>query len=267
MLLSDKKIKPPHLNEVKSDREKRYSTEVSSVIHFGPFGRYLDVVDYVIRSYQLYPSSSEYGGNLGNWCLSGYQFVGFLWGSAQLAGSCGDGDGSAPDGRLSLSSPTAVMSDADACRRYRDEYVFAKCMDAVYRRAGNDVPLWYHSYQLWNLTALPKWDRVNGCLMAAFQRDVLGRFEVVRQLAFCELFKFAQNVRPPGMSFYDIVPAVPPSDTAVSPTVTDVLSYDDNDEDEDDEKRIIEYGEIEDGEMVEGGTGDVETVEDEGFLL
>jgi len=103
--------------------------------------------------------------------------------------------------------------------------------------------------------------------MAAFQRDVLGRFEVVRQLAFCELFKFAQNVRPPGMSFYDIVPAVPPSDTAVSPTVTDVLSYDDNDEDEDDEKRIIEYGEIEDGEMVEGGTGDVETVEDEGFLL
>ncbi|XP_029341625.1 serine/threonine-protein phosphatase 2A activator-like [Acyrthosiphon pisum] len=234
------------------------------------FDKYLDVVDYVIRSYQLYPSSSEYGGNLGNWCLSGYQFVGFLWGSAQLAGSCGDGDGSAPDGIPSLSSPTAVISDAYACRRHRDDYVFAKCMDAVYRRARKDVPLWYHSYQLWNLTALPRWDRVNGCLITAYQRDVLGRFEVIRQLAFCELFKFAQNVRPPGMSFYDIVPAMPPSETAASPTVTDVLSYDDdNDEDEyeDDEKRIIEYGEIEDGEMVDGVTGDVETVEDEGFLL
>jgi len=106
--------------------------------------------------------------------------------------------------------------------------------------------------------------------MAAFQPDVLGRFEVVRQLAFCELFKFAQNVRPPGMSFYDIVPAMPPSEMAVSPTVTDVLSDDDDnddDNDEDDEKRIIEYGEIEDGEMVDGGTGDVEAVEDEGFLL
>jgi len=107
--------------------------------------------------------------------------------------------------------------------------------------------------------------------MAAFQRDVLGRFEIVRQLAFCELFKFAQNVRPPGMSFYDIVPAMPPLETAVSPKVTDVLTDDDGDDDdenvEDDAKRINEYGEIEDGEMVDGGTGDVEAVEDEGFLL
>jgi len=252
---------------VKSDRRKHYSAEVSSLINFGPFGRYLDVVDYVIRSYQLYPSSSEYGGNLGNWCLSGYQFIGFLWGSAQLAGSCGDGDGSAPDGIPSLSSPTAVILDADACRRHRDDYVFAKCMDAVYRRTGNVVPLWYHSYQLWNLTALPRWGRVNGCLMAAYQRDVLGRFEIVHQLVFCELFKFAQNIRPPGMSFYDIVPAVPPSETAVFPTTTDVGSYNDDDSDDSDAKRIIEYGEMECGEMEDGGTGDVEAVEDEGLLL
>lgn len=113
--------------------------------------------------------------------------------------------------------------------------------------------------------------------MASYQWDVLGQFEVVRQLAFCELFKFAQNVRPPGMSFYDIIPIAPPSETAVIPTTTDVCSDDkdddddnddnDEDEDEDDEKRIIDYGEIEDWEMVDGGTGVVETVEDEGLLL
>jgi len=113
--------------------------------------------------------------------------------------------------------------------------------------------------------------------MAAYQRDVLGRFEIVRQLAFCELFKFAQNVRPPGMSFYDIVPMAPPSEMAVIPTTTDICSDDkdddddddddDEDEDDDNEKRIIDYGEIEDCEMVDGRTGDVETVDDEGLLL
>lgn len=242
---------------------------------FAIFGRYLDVVDQVIQSYQLKPSKSEYGGNLGNWYLSGYQFVGFLWGSAQLEGI--SGDVFAPDGKLSLSSPAAVITDVDTCRRHRDEYVFAKCMDAVYRRAVNGVPLWYHSYQLWNLTALQRWDRVNGCLMAAYQREVLDRFEVIHQLVFCELFKFAQNFRPPGTSFYDIVPAISPSEmAAATTTTTNVWTYDDDnndsDKDEDGERRIIEYGEMkewemEDGEMEAGGTGDVETAKDEGLLL
>lgn len=247
-------------------RGKHYSAEVTSIIHISLFGRYLDIVDNVIRSFQLTPSISKYGGNMGNWCLSGYQFVGFLWGSAQLAGSCSDDDGNGKS--PSLSSPAAVMTDADLCRLHRDEYVFTKCMDAVYRRARNSVLLWYHSYQLWNLTALPSWNRVNECLMAAYQRDVLGRFEVVRQLAFCELFKFAQNARPPGTSFYDIVPTVPPSDKVMVPTTTNTWVYDnDKDNDEDVERKMIEYGGIENGEMEDGGVGDIETAEDEGFLL
>jgi len=225
----------------------------------------------VIRSYQLEPSTNT---EHGNWCLSGYQFVGFLWGSAQLAGiyedGGGDDSGPAPNGELS--SPAAVVTDAEVCRRHRDEYVFAKCMDAVYRRAENDVPLWYHSYQLWNLTALLRWDRVNGCLMAAYQRDVLGRYDVVRQLAFCKLFKFGKNVRPPGTSFYDIVPAAPPSETAAVSTTTNVLVRDSYDSDDDDERRTFEYGkmedgETEDGELENGGTGDVETIENKGLLL
>jgi len=120
--------------------------------------------------------------------------------------------------------------------------------------------------------------------MAAYQREVLDRFEVIHQLVFCELFKFAQNFRPPGTSFYDIVPAISPSETTAATTTTtttNVWTYDDDnndsDKDEDGERRIIEYGEIEDGEMEDremedgeieaGGTGDVETVKDEGLLL
>lgn len=244
-----------------------------SVVHFGSFFRYLDIVDYVIRSYQLDPSPG--GDEHGNWCLSGYQYVGFLWGSAQLARNCADGaDVSAASVLL---SPAAVIGDADVCRRNRDEYVFAKCVDAAYRRAKIGVPLWYHSYQLWNLSALPRWDRVNGCLMAAYQRDVLGRFEVVRQLAFCELFKFAQNLRPPDTSFYDIVPAAPPLEASAMPSTMKVF-----DDDDDDESGMIEYGEIEDkgmedggkedggiedGGMEDGGMEDGGTVENEGSLL
>lgn len=223
----------------------------------------MDVVDYVIRSYRLDPTTGD-----GNWCLSGYQFVGFLWGSAQLVGTFGGDGGDGPDGAAGLhpmSSPATVITDADACRQHRDDYAFAKCMDAAHRRAKTGMPLWFHSYQLWNLTALPRWDRVNGCLMAAYQRDVLGRFEVVRQLDFCELFKFAQNVRPPGTSFYDIVPAPPSSDTTVVQTTTDVLAdYNDGD---DEKRKITEYGETEDGETEDLETEDAEeTVKDEGLI-
>lgn len=226
----------------------------------------MDVVDYVIRSYRLDPTT---GDGRGNWCLSGYQFVGFLWGSAQLAGTFSGDGGDGPDGGAAglqpMSSPTTAVTDADACRQHRDEYAFAKCMDAAHRRAKNGMPLWFHSYQLWNLTGLPRWDRVNGCLMAAYQRDVLGRFEVIRQLDFCELFKFARNVRPPGTSFYDIVPAAPPSDTTMVQTTTDVLADYDDDDDDDEKRRITEYGETEDGETDDAVTEDVEeTAEDEG---
>lgn len=216
----------------------------------------------MIRSYRLDPTT---GDGRGNWCLSGYQFVGFLWGSAQLAGTFGgDGDDGAA-GLQPMSSPATLVTDADACRQHRDGYAFAKCMDAAHRRARNGVPLWFHSYQLWNLTALPRWDRVNGCLMAAYQRDVLGRFKVVSQLDFCELFKFARNVRPPGTSFYDIVPTAPLSDTTMVQTTMDVLA--DYDDDDDEKRRITEYGETEDGETDDAETEDVEEmVEDEGLI-
>lgn len=130
----------------------------------------------------------------------------FVWGSAQLMAHEEEG-----------LTPTVAVTDVDAARRHSTEYMFMKCMDAVHRRARetpeNDEdssdqeyppqPLWRYSYQLWNLTGLSHWHRVNGCLMAAFRQDVLARFEVVRSLMFGELLKFTRNPRPPGVSFYD----------------------------------------------------------------
>lgn len=178
-----------------------------------PSCRYLDIVDYLISSYRLQPSTE-----FGNWGLNDYRHVAFVWGSAQLA--AGDGP-----------SPAACVLDETAASRHRDAFVFAKCMDAVHRRAnggyGSDEPVengggggpdgrkrrqrtppvWSHSYQLWNVTGLTRWDRVNECLTNAFRRDVLGRFEIVSRLAFGELLKFAPNPRPPDVPFYDCVPA------------------------------------------------------------
>jgi len=50
---------------------------------------------------------------------------------------------------------------------------------------------------------------------------------------------------------------------------TTANAYDDEDDDNDEEveRQTTEYGEIEDGEMKNGGAGDFETVEDEGLLL
>lgn len=162
--------------------------------------------------------------------MDDFRFVAFLWGSAQLAGN------EERDAAAVLSPAAAVADVADlADARHRGGHVFAMCMDAVHDRrlrpshedrATSQAeeqtrpapPLWCHSYQLWNLAAAaPHWQWVNDRLAAAFGRDVLRRFSVVRRLMFGELLKFTRNPRPPGVSFYDCIPAEPeaeaPSDS------------------------------------------------------
>lgn len=171
-------------------------------------------MDYLIGAYRLEPSA-KYGNSVG---LNDYRFLAFLWGSAQLTAEDDVGDGGH---RL---TPAAAITDQDAAVRHRDRYVFMKSMDSVHRRnrrwlatkgSGDDEketgdrpqrPVWWHSYQLWNLTAISRWHRVNECLMSAYRRDVLGRFEVVQHLVFGELLKFIRNPEPPGISFFDRLP-------------------------------------------------------------
>jgi len=145
--------------------------------------------------------------------------VAFLWGSAQMAGN---------EGRHGL-SPAAAVLDEDAARRHGAEYVFMKCAGAAVRRPtdGRPRPLWRRSYQLWSLTAFPRWDRVNECLMAAFRRLVLGRVEVVGRLVFGELLRLTRNPRPPGISFYNCIPPEPVPLSLPTRTASDRTADDD----------------------------------------
>lgn len=152
-----------------------------------------------MHRYRLEPSD-EYG-DAG---LDDYRYVGFLWGSAQLAAA--DDDGGSANG------PAAVIADGRG-----DGGLFSRCVAAAYRRAADPAralpgrprpaPVWRHSYQLWNLSACARWSRVNELLMAAFRAQVLDRFRVARRLAFGELLRFAADPRPPVVSFYDCIPA------------------------------------------------------------
>ena len=188
----------------------------------------------MIESYRLAPST-EYG----NSGLDDYGYVAFLWGSAQLTGAAGPVVGEPPP--PTPPSPAEAVTDEAAALRFGSEYVFAKRMGAVHRRAADEGnaaaanrgrrPVWRHSYQLWNLTAFPRWDRVNECLAASFRRHVLDRFEVVGRLAFGELLNIARNPRPLGVSFYD---CVPPAPDPASGGVGDVGRDDVDDVDDDD---------------------------------
>lgn len=196
-------------------------------------------MDSLINSYRLEPSCTMYG----NWDVNGFRSVAFVWGSAQLMAENSDHN---------VLTPAMAVTDEDIASKHRAKYVFMKCMDAVHRRAKVDdlvtsngqyveqnceqdseqvmkqdeeqecrrsqpTPLWRNSYQLWNLTALSRWDRVNGCLLAAFRQNVLDRFEVVCRLAFGELLKFTPNPRPPNVSFYDCCIPVAPMAFAFDP--------------------------------------------------
>lgn len=152
----------------------------------------MNTVNRLIDAYRLVPSEKS----ASHFQLDDYgRYLPYLWGSAQLAAAAATANGDGP-----LSKPTC-LTDWDAVCRHRDEHavhdVLTRCVDGAYSRA-EARPLWQHSYQLWNLSGLPTWHRVNEGLSAAFERQVLGRFGTMKRLVFGELLGFAAaQQRPP----------------------------------------------------------------------
>lgn len=133
------------------------------------FDRYLRLVRKLQITYKMEPAGSH-----GVWSLDDYQFVPFIWGSAQLA--------------VKAPLRPAQFLDEDIITTFRDEYMFVGCIEYIGRvKRGNFAE---HSPQLWNISGVESWHKINAGLVKMYQKELLAKFPVIQHVLFGSLLEF-----------------------------------------------------------------------------
>ncbi|BES88587.1 phosphatase [Nesidiocoris tenuis] len=127
------------------------------------FPRYLNLVRKLQTVYKMEPAGSR-----GVWALDDFQFIPFLWGSSQLIGH-------------THIRPSSFLKE-DIVTGFHDHYMFLACIK--YINENKIGPFAEHSNQLWNISALPNWEKVNSGLIKMYKGEVLSKFPVVQHVLF-----------------------------------------------------------------------------------
>ncbi|PNF39426.1 Serine/threonine-protein phosphatase 2A activator [Cryptotermes secundus] len=139
------------------------------------FNRYLLLVRKLQLTYRMEPAGSH-----GVWSLDDYQFVPFIWGSSQLVAHP----------RI---EPRSFLQ-ADVVQSYAKDYMFISCIQFINKvKTGLFAE---HSNQLWNISAVPSWTKINGGLIKMYKAEVLAKFPVIQHVLFGSLLPFKIVQRP-----------------------------------------------------------------------
>ncbi|KAK9882499.1 hypothetical protein WA026_021846 [Henosepilachna vigintioctopunctata] len=127
------------------------------------FTKYLRLCRRLQQLYRMEPAGSH-----GVWSLDDYQFVPFIWGSSQLIG------------HLNLEPPSFLRKNV--VDKTAEEFMFMACIQYINKvKTG---PFSEHSNQLWNVSGVPTWNKVNGGLVKMYKAEVLAKFPVVQHIVF-----------------------------------------------------------------------------------
>lgn len=127
------------------------------------FNQYLNFVRKLQVTYRMEPAGSH-----GVWSLDDFQFVPFIWGSAQLAVN-------------SPIEPAQFVEDKIIDER-RKEFMFVSCIDYIRQvKTGHFAE---HSNQLWSISAVPSWSKICTGLIKMYQKEVLSKFPVIQHVFF-----------------------------------------------------------------------------------
>lgn len=127
------------------------------------FHQYLNFVRKLQVTYRMEPAGSH-----GVWSLDDFQFVPFIWGSAQLA-------------VRSPIEPAQFVED-NIIDVYRKEYMFIGCIDYIRQvKTGHFAE---HSNQLWSISAVPSWAKISTGLIKMYQKEVMSKFPVIQHVYF-----------------------------------------------------------------------------------
>ncbi|KAG9477705.1 hypothetical protein GDO78_012950 [Eleutherodactylus coqui] len=135
-------------------------------IVFKVFDRYLEVMRKLQKTYRMEPAGSQ-----GVWGLDDFQFLPFIWGSAQLVDH-------------STLEPRHFVDEKVVNENHKD-YMFLECI--LFITQMKTGPFAEHSNQLWNISAVPAWSKVNQGLIRMYKAECLEKFPVIQHFKFGSL--------------------------------------------------------------------------------
>ncbi|XP_038192928.1 serine/threonine-protein phosphatase 2A activator isoform X2 [Arvicola amphibius] len=120
-------------------------------IVFKVFDRYLEVMRKLQKTYRMEPAGSQ-----GVWGLDDFQFLPFIWGSSQLIDH-------------PHLEPRHFVDEKAVSENHKD-YMFLQCI--LFITEMKTGPFAEHSNQLWNISAVPSWSKVNQGLIRMYKAEV-----------------------------------------------------------------------------------------------
>lgn len=143
-------------------------------IVFKVFKKYLLVMRKLQKTYRMEPAGSQ-----GVWGLDDFQFLPFIWGSSQF-----------------IDHPTLEprhFIDERVVNEHHHDYMFLECIRFINEMKTG--PFAEHSNQLWNISAVPAWSKVNQGLIRMYKAECLEKFPVIQHFKFGSLLSI-QPVKP-----------------------------------------------------------------------
>ncbi|XP_969405.2 serine/threonine-protein phosphatase 2A activator [Tribolium castaneum] len=142
------------------------------------FTRYLDLARKLQKTYRMEPAGSH-----GVWSLDDYQFVPFIWGSSQLFAH-------------PIIEPSGFLVP-QILNQYGEDFMFLTCIQ--YINSVKSGPFAEHSNQLWSISGVSSWTKINGGLIKMYKAEVLSKFPVVQHIVFGSLFTLRPMEQSSGM--------------------------------------------------------------------
>jgi serine/threonine-protein phosphatase 2A activator len=142
--------------------------------------KYLKLVRKIQARYNLEPAGSH-----GVWGLDDHQFIPFLLGSSQLIGF---------DERF---PPSSLMDPAVFSQpQLQKDFLYPAALSHIHQlktRQNPSLKFYHHSPLLYDISAIPTWQRIHDGLKRMYLKEVLSKFPVVQHILFHEkLFKFSK---------------------------------------------------------------------------
>ena len=78
----------------------------------------------------------------------------------------------------------------DKINLYCEDYMFFQCIKFI--TSVKTGPFAEHSNQLWNISGVPTWNKVNNGLIKMYHAEVLDKFPVVQHILFGTLVSIGQ---------------------------------------------------------------------------
>ncbi|KFQ34245.1 Serine/threonine-protein phosphatase 2A activator, partial [Mesitornis unicolor] len=119
-------------------------------IVFKVFNRYLEVMRKLQKTYRMEPAGSQ-----GVWGLDDFQFLPFIWGSSQLIDH--------PN-----LEPRHFVDEKVVNENHKD-FMFLECI--LFITEMKTGPFAEHSNQLWNISAVSSWSKVNQGLIRMYKAE------------------------------------------------------------------------------------------------